>query len=298
MCKFVKNNIIYTFCGNFILKYGNKVVDQSKVFEKLKRIIENHNYWEKQNSTKKVEKIGKEEKNTELNKFNFIDIIDRNYDEVIFLNMFQYIFSANTEVFCSFAKTVLKSDLKNNKLNLSQNFIIERERGHTDLLITDKENKNIIVIENKIKSGINGKEFIIGEEKIKGQLYDYCYYVKGYIRGNIQEEKYIIDKETGVKYIENKDLKREFELYKNKFFYVFVPNYSYINEKNIYPKNTYKIIKYSQIYDFFNNHKNSFKEVLYFKEFLYALKKHISNTDNILEKTMHKRFIDVINNKY
>ena len=104
---------------------------------------------------------------------------------------------------------------------------------------------------------------------MKGQLYEYYHYANGEI----------------------------FEYYKNKFFYIFVPDYSYISETDIYPKNTYKIIKYSQIYDFFYKHRKSFENVLYFKEFLYALQKHISNTDNILEQTTHKRFIESIKSK-
>lgn len=257
------------YIGNKEIKYNNKIVDQSKVFEKLRYIIENSVYWEKGNSTKKVEEIIQEyNDNTGINHFNIIDVIDKNYDEVIFSNIFKYIFSENPKVFCSFASTVLEKNFKSNKLNLSEEFNIDREKGHTDLLITDKRNRNIIVIENKIKSGINGKDLFLEDKKVKGQLYDYYRYANG----------------------------KEFKHYKNKFFYIFVPDYSYISENDIYPKNTYKIIKYSQIYDFFYKHRNSFEETLYFKEFLYALQKHISNTDNILERTTHKRFINSIKN--
>ncbi len=258
------------YIGNKEIKYNNKIVDQSKVFEKLKYIIENSDYWKKENSTKKVKEIIQEYENgTDINHFNIIDIIDKNYDEVIFSNMFKYIFSANPKAFCSFANTVLKNNFKNNKLNLSEQFNIEREKGHTDLLITDKINKNIIVIENKIKSGINGKDLFLEDKKVKGQLYEYYRYA-------------------------NREI---FEYYKNKFFYIFVPDYSYISETDLYPKSTYKIIKYSQIYDFFYKYRKSFENVLYFKEFLYALQKHISNTDNILEQTTHKRFIESIKSK-
>lgn len=139
---------------------------------------------------------------------------------------------------------------------------VEREKKNIDLLITD--NENAIVIENKIKSGVNG--ICHDEDKnIKSQLDKY----KKYVEDNYQN--------------------------KNKYYYIFVPNY---NHADIYKHDIdkdYKKISYKEIYDFFEQNKALYKDVKYFQEFIFALKKHITPTDNNHEENMYARFCKAIN---
>lgn len=61
--------------------------------------------------------------------------------------MFAYFFDINREAFSRFAREVLH-------IEVQTDFTIEREKRNIDLLISDKN--NAVVIENKIKSSING----------------------------------------------------------------------------------------------------------------------------------------------
>ena len=56
----------------------------------------------------------------------------------------------------------------------------------------------------------------------------------------------------------------------------------------------YKLIEFSEIYNFFEKNKSLYKKIPYFSEFLYALKKHTKSIDNSHEEIMHKRFADAI----
>ena len=240
---------------------NRKYVNQKFAFNQLKAMLENEELWEEVNTTQSADKIDIDYKN----KYNFIDLIDKQYAEVTYSNLFKHILESNPELCSKFANEILK-------LNLSQKFEIKREEAHIDLLIDDKDNNNIVVIENKIKSSINGLKYDIYGEEVSNQLLAYYKYVNN-------EEKY-----------------RQ----RNCCFYIFAPDYNHIDTSKIKNlPNIYKLIPYSQIYEFFNlpeicNKYSS--QIPYYNEFLYALSKHIHNTDNSLEIEMHLRFAKKIKN--
>lgn len=79
--------------------------------------------------------------NTEKN-INFLKIIDREDDELIFSNLFKYVFEKTN---------ITKKFFEKYGINLSENFFLKREEGDIDILLYD--NDNVIVTEN-IVNGI------------------------------------------------------------------------------------------------------------------------------------------------
>ena len=232
-------------------------IENEKAYNELNEIIKDENLWNRNRNKKKVELP----QTTQSPDKNFIDIIKKGYDELSYSNLFQYIFTANAELFHKFVKEVLKVEFSNN-------YIVERERNNIDLLVHDSN--NVVVIENKIKSGINGICCNGRGEIIKTQL-----------------DKY-------VKYIEKE---KEFKK-KQKAYFVFVPDYNLIDLEEYDKYKKYKIVKYSEIYQFFESyrksHRRAYQEIPYFDEFLYALKKHASDTDNNNDIEIEARFIKAI----
>ncbi|MGT2960611.1 PD-(D/E)XK nuclease family protein [Streptococcus caballi] len=98
--------------------------------------------------------------------FNFLNIIRQEDSELAFSNMFAYFFNINRIAFSRFAKKVLSVEIQTD-------FTIEREKKNIDLLICDKN--NVIVIENKIKSSINGinDRHDISSDLVQSQLKKY-----------------------------------------------------------------------------------------------------------------------------
>ena len=224
-------------------------------YKALNNLINDKAKWKRNKDSKKVNiniKTSKED--------TFIDIIRKGYDELTYSNLFKYIFEADKELFDNFVKKVL--DLQN--FQLDGNYTIERETGNIDLLIHNKN--EVIVIENKIKSGING----------------ICLDKKGNIIGS-QLGKY-------EKFI-NKNFKKQ-----NKSYFIFTPDYNIIDIE-IYDKNkNYKLITYSKIYNFFNDKKRTkYKtKIPYYKEFLYALEKHAKEINNSNDIDAETRFVKAI----
>ena len=254
---------------------------------------------------------------TGTSKNNFIGIIRQEYDELTYTNLFFHIFKSNPELFCNFAKNVLKITAPLNPKTLR--FV--REEGNIDLLIDndDKDNdgnKTLIVIENKIKSGINGiRHNEIGEE-IGNQLCKYALYTFGkrVEKGN-DKEGYTF-KGFGEKEAKIKDYKN----YNHRYFYIFSPKYKNFNEENInnnikeylknakYTKGTesitdediksvyYHVKTYEDLLEFFENYKfeGKNKKPKYYDEFLYAIERHSYDVDNIQERRMFERLAERI----
>lgn len=258
-------------CGQFRNTMFCNKNKKSDLYSKLIEDINDVSKWEKGNSTKQIvlEDLKPEEP-------NFLHIIRKDYDELIFSNLFQYFFNKNKALF---AKKFIKEFLE---IDLSENFKIEREKFHIDMLISDEN--NVIVIENKIKSGINGQSAnrkVNETDKIQSQLEKYYQII------------------ANAKVEDNKEKLKEYIGKKAKFV-IFLPDYNDINLSKFSHGENYKPIKYSAIYEYFYSNQNLFKECLsdvekrYFNEFLNALKKHIEKTDKSLEKEMFRRFMNRI----
>ena len=119
---------------------------------------------------------------------------------------------------------------------------------------------SVIIIENKIKSKINGEKSKSSGKK-ESQLSKYY-------------------KEVSEKYSD-----------KNLNFYIFAPDYNQINLSNYVDGDKYTIINYSQIYDFYFKNAGRMLNIKYFTEFLDAIYIHTMTTDNTNFEEMKRKFI-------
>lgn len=221
-------------------------------YNDLHELISNDALWEELDDSQEVKPPTEEIRRSD----NFMSIIKKADNELSWSNLLAYIFESNKDVFCDFVKQQLGIELKNN-------FTLLREKNNIDMLIFD--NDNVIVIENKIKSGING---ITGEKNNNNEIVSQlsAYY----------------------KIIEN-DFKG-----RNRHFIILMPNYKVINlDKFEYGKD-YKPLKYSDIKKYYEQKKDDMVGVKYFDEFLDAIEKQSRECDNELELEMERRFRNAI----
>lgn len=259
----------------------------------LNQIIEDKNeeYWKDFIDTPKFE-LDKVENNKSIFK-----AIKKQDDEVVFSNMFFYLFREYPKFLKYFVKRVLEIDL-------NDDFILEREKDRMDLRIIDKN--HYIIIENKLKSPINGMH------KFKDSKEESDVLNKNGFQAKMENDnkKYISQLsdyyEKAQKYL-NTNNKENIEL---KAF-IFAPNYSLINVgflKDYLCGDKYKIINYSTIYDVFSKLKDEdFKnydidgnDKIYFEDFFVTMKKHIVNVDDEyrieLMQRLKKRIEEINNN--
>lgn len=280
--------------NNFSKQSLRMYVSQDKHFKSyytLAEIINNPKLW-----GEAVGQVKDTDQQEDSENDNIFKIIKKEYDELVVSNMLAYYFEKYKFLFLNFVNGVLKIDISNissmDKFMFSD-ILIERERsiklkggqkGRIDLLIKDSENRNIIVIENKIKSGING---ISGNSDsydalIKSQLTNYYNWV--------QEQE-------------------EYNDY-NKYFYVFVPDYNKLDVDKYDFGDKYIVVYYSEIWDFFKKFKDLLKEQgnndkrykesfsflekdKYFNDFLALLEKHSQPTEDF-EMEIRRRFNKII----
>lgn len=238
-------------------------------------------YWENYNPEEITEESIKNDE-----KINFLQLIEKEDEEQIYTNMLCYWFSRKN-IFNEFLKYI---DL-NEFIDIYE---LEKEKvipgGRTDILALGE--KNIIVIENKILSGINGIE----TGKIK-ENYN--------IPERTQLSKYI----TGIKKRQeegkllNKDDKRTIK------GLIFIPDYRdtlfnneiYKLKENKIIDEYYKIIKYSKLYEFFCQKEikeqmlNDLYGKKYYNDFLngmeFQMQSNISDKNKI---EMKRKFIYAI----
>lgn len=219
-------------------------------------------------------------------KDSFLTVIKQEYDELVYSNLFAYFFSKNPLFFNYFFENIEWEDVDGNargkvfdvwqsdKAEVDTALSVEREKKNIDLFI--KTNKKIIVIENKIKSGINGKEDNCSDSDMQTQL-----------------EKYY---EHATQIAQKENL--------NSCFLIFAPNYN-ILDKNDFKSaqaQAYKIVRYKKIFDVCQNFKkeggyNSFTGIdkLYYEEFLKALNIHTDSSANNYYRQMQKRLMRIKN---
>lgn len=213
----------------------------------LCELIENPQYWGKETPLFKDFKIPQKQE------LNFLKIIHKEDDELVFSCLFEYVFTQQPQVLREFVKKFLK-------INISETAHIDREKNNIDLLIYD--NKKVIVIENKIKSGINGNQ------------------LKKYIN-TVKREK----DENG----------EDNEHYgKSAYFVLFRPDYNNFSIPKTEPE--YKLIKYSEIYKFFKSYHHIYNNDFYFAQFFAALEKHTKPSDNSLEEDAYLKLSERVNN--
>ena len=173
--------------------------------------------------------------------------------------MFAHFFNIHRGAFSRFASDVLNVEIQTD-------FTIEREKRNIDLLISDKN--NAIVIENKIKSSINGinERHDIYSNQVQSQLKKYYQFVT-----------------TDAEYCK-----------KTVNCFIFSPNYNRIDLSKFSCGEKYTVVYYREIYNFFVENRNMFDEVPYFEDFINAMYKHTKDYDNELEEEMQRRFQNTI----
>ena len=222
-------------------------------YEAMAEMINNDSLWESENTTSKIDV--NEIQSFNQNK-NFLSVIRKENDELVFSNMLGYFYEQNRPVFVDFAKKVL------NIPSISTDFDVYREKGDIDLWIEDGH--SIIVIENKIKSKINGEKHDTNSETIQSQLSKYYEYATKNSNG------------------------------KNVYAFLFTPNYNHIDLKYYDCGSKYSIVNYSDIYSYYFNHAGEMLHVNYFTEFIDGLHLHSNAIDTSNFEIMKSRFITQI----
>lgn len=183
----------------------------------------------------------------------FLEIIGKEDDELAFSNLLAYYFGYNRAAFGEFASDDELLGIPDMGLEYS----IVRESNHNiDLWIEDEH--NVIVIENKIRSGINGFDSA----------------------GRSQLDKYRMEAEGYA-----------ISCGKKAHFYAFVPDHSRIDFKQFDPDGTYKVVPYSALFRFFSQHAASYISDRYFSEFLRGLGRHSLTMSELNYRIMRQRFM-------
>ena len=224
-----------------------------KDYNALVEMLASKDLWEMENTTQNIDLNDQEL--TGRGKC-FLNIIKKEYDELVYSNLFVYFFERNRKVFTDFAGEVLQVK------DFSKNYVIRREYHNIDLLIEGES--HVLVIENKIKSKINGERHDVYSEKTQSQLEEYY--------------------KVATKEFADKDVK----------FFIFSPDYNDINLEKYASGEHYKPINYSAIYEFYKKRAGEMLHMEYFKEFLDALQIHSKKTDVSNFDVMKERFISRI----
>lgn len=258
--------------GYFIKDEKNKKSLTNEIFhdyDKIKGFINDNR--EKLFETMVTPKIDKEKiksfKVENIN-MNYLQLIEKEDEEQIYTNLFYYWLNSNN----------LIDEFIKEKLNIEDKFELKKEKkikhGRMDLFAISKD--KAIIIENKIQSGLNG----IDKEEETTQL-----------------GKYV------------NDIIKDYEINANEIYgMIFVPDYNFEFltreiqelEKEEIIKN-YNIIKYSELYEFFNKKEiiQILKKDLYFngyyEDFLRCIKNHtFSNISEKNKTEMERKFIYAI----
>ena len=225
-------------------------------FRTLCALIDDDNIWQNEDTAPFVNN-----RTPNPDRYTFLTLCHKEYDELSYSNMLAYYFENNPAILQDFVNKILGLPFK-------APFSVKREYKHTDILIENADGAAII-LENKIKSGING----LSED------------------GRNQLDKYVeeISKQYGLE---------------NTYGFVLCPNYNIIkisNYKNAanqhliaryYTKSKENVIPYTKLYEFFSIYKKNVNDK-YYEDFLKALKLHSSKSDTTLRDIMLERFLAI-----
>jgi len=226
--------------------YFSEITDGG-AYNQLKKLIGTKKYW-KENATERLFPDGAIHNHLP----SFLEIIRKEDDENIFSNLFSYYFEYSHKLFQKFAAEVLGIP------DMDLSFSIQRETmGRVDIWV--QSDNHMIVIENKIKSGINGVK------DDYSQLNKYC---------KLAEEK---KKNETVNY------------------YIFAPDYAKLELSKYGVEKVYTVIRYSDIYDFFVRESETYIFDRAFPDFLRGLKRHSLSLPELQFETMRSRLLRKIN---
>lgn len=244
--------------GSVLLESTRKVVipqgmrmyyseeNDSTAYHQLDKLIANKSLW-KSSTTKELVTDG----SAGSLESTYLEVVGKEDDEIVFSNLLAHYFRYSHDMFVKFAKDVLGIP------DMDAEYTIIRESNHNIDIWIESEN-HLIVIENKLKSGINGLDDDGGSQLDK-------YYQEA--------EKYA--KETG----------------KTTKYYIFAPNYSSVDFSKYDTENRWNVIFYDSIYKFFAKHVSSYISERYFSEFLRSLERHTLSMSELNYRTMQARFM-------
>lgn len=260
------NDTIYIPGINFAKTSLHMYVDsdnKNDAFEAISSLLANSEYWEDSDTTEPVRWKGVEP-NFEC---NILDVIRKREDELAFSNWLAFYLEEYRDIMISFASDVLGISA------LSEKYKVHREHENIDIYID--ADSHLIVIENKIKSkinGVQGKRHDLTGEYVQSQLSKYYDYA---------------DKER-----RDRPLK----------CYIFLPDYNYCDEglEKFVAHEEYTVIRYSTIYDFFLKYNTDHPGIPYMDDFVKALKRHTKTVYRDLFGEMNDMLvqkIQVLNNQ-
>lgn len=227
--------------------------NDSTAYSELRRLIENSDFWDVRNTTEKLVPDGAVQNKTPT----FLEVIRKEDDENVFSNLLGYYFEYSHLAFQKFASAPNLLDIS----GMSASFDLHRETmERVDLWIESDE--DIIVIENKIKSGING----VTRD-------DYSQLNKYHEIAEKEAEKHN----------------------KRTHYYVFAPDYARFDLSPFGLQNVYKIIRYSEIYRFFVKETETYIADRSFPDFIRGLKRHTLTFPELQFDTMRSRLLRKIN---
>ena len=146
-------------------------------------------------------------------------------------------------------------------VDIAENFELHREKWNIDLLVAD--NKQVLVIENKVMSHVNGLWFDRSADQEQSQLKKYFDIVTG------NENRFNPEKEY-------RNLKPH--------FYIFAPNHSNIDKDKYEKGDCYEMIHYSQIRDFL---RKEYKSDAFVYQLILALEPHCENSYDFYSEMKH-----------
>ena len=219
----------------------------------LKKLIGKRSLWRERDESEKLIPDG----NVQNRGPSFLEIIRKEDDENIFSNLLSYYFEYSPSAFKRFAEDPKLLNIP----DMDSPFEAYREtKERVDIWIASE--KHIIVIENKIKSGING---VVEDD---------------YSQLNKYQE--IAEKEA------KKDNKKA-------HYYIFAPDYARFDLSQFRLKKEYKVIRYSEIYRFFLEETETYIADRAFPDFLRGLKRHTLTLAELQFETMRSRLLSKIN---
>lgn len=205
---------------------------------------------------------------------SYLDICQRSYDELAYSNAMAYFAKKYPEITFK-----LLDQLTGIKDNYHRDFVVRREENHIDLLFFN--GGHLIVVENKIKSDINGVVKDADGQIVKTQLDDYYEASKAII------EKYKIN-------------------CPKPYFFLLAPDYSSLKHyslahpnpftKHIRIGERFDLVFYSEIYNFLLPYlkKAPYSKDTLFAQFVKSLERHTHSYDDGQWETTIRKFFERI----
>ena len=251
-----ESNTIYLTENNQARASLKQYIDEStpKDYASLYEVIDNPLLWEEEC----VGGVGQE--CAEPRPTTYFDICGTQHYELAYSNAFAYFINRYPHLFQNFIKEQYGREI-------GDIVSIHREEYNIDILV--RTESELIVIENKIKSHINGRVFD-----------------RHYDEGNrTQLEKYY-KYATGKADEENREV----------LFCLLTPNYNDIDLTKYICGDKYQKIYYRAVYDFCRKQK-VYEEDWYFHDFVEALYSHTKDTNNDLYEEIRLLFLQRIKEK-